>query len=114
MAEKIPNLVWAQRQKKVFVSWQMVDTSDVTVTLSDGLLSLTGSAKGVSYKLENLPLWSEIDADDSSWFKNDRCLRPPDCPLLHIARAHGHDESCRRSVNECCCLACHAEQSQSA
>ena len=26
-----------------------------------------------NYKLENMPLWTEIDVDESKWFKNGRC-----------------------------------------
>jgi hypothetical protein len=75
MATKIPSLIWAQRREKVFVTFEMVATEKVNVTLSDGLLSLDAEAKGVAYKLENLPLWTEIEVDESKWFKNDRCAR---------------------------------------
>jgi hypothetical protein len=35
---KTPSLVWAQRREKVFVTFQCLETTDVSVTLSDGLL----------------------------------------------------------------------------
>ena len=70
---KTPNLIWAQRAEKVFVTFEMINTKDVTVTLSEGLLSLVANADGKKYALENMPLWAEIDTEDSKWFRNDRC-----------------------------------------
>jgi len=70
----IPTLKWAQRSEKVFVTWDAVDAKDVKVTLSDGLLSIDGELKGTTYKLENLPLFLEIDVEESKWFKNDRAV----------------------------------------
>ena len=72
---KTPSLIWAQRVEKVFVTFECIGTENVNVTLSDGLLCLDATAKGVTYKLENLPLWTEIIPDESKWFKNDRCAR---------------------------------------
>ena len=69
-----PTLIWAQRREKVFVTWESVSSTDVNVTLADGLLSLDGKDKaGTAYKLENMPLWDEIESEESKWFKNDRC-----------------------------------------
>ena len=68
----VPALIWAQRREKVFVTFECLATDKVNVTLSDGLLSMDAEAKGQTYKLENLPLWTEIDVDQSKWFKNDR------------------------------------------
>ena len=89
---KIPSLIWAQRREKVFVTWEMLSTTGVSVTFTDGLLSLEGTGKGQKFKLENLPLWSEIDAEESKWFSNDRCAaplllsrRPPPRQDLHTA-----------------------------
>ena len=71
-----PTLIWAQRREKVFVTWESVSSTDVNVTLADGLLSLDGKDKaGKAYKLENMPLWDEIESEESKWFKNDRCVR---------------------------------------
>ena len=72
MAAKTPTLIWAQRREKVFVTFECLATEKVNVTLSDGLLSLDAEAKGQVYKLENLPLWTEIEVEESKWFKNDR------------------------------------------
>ena len=70
-----PTLIWAQRREKVFVTWESVSSTDVNVTLADGLLSLDGKDKaGKAYKLENMPLWDEIESEESKWFKNDRCV----------------------------------------
>ena len=70
-----PTLIWAQRREKVFVTWESVSSTDVNVTLADGLLSLHGKDKaGKAYKLENMPLWDEIESEESKWFKNDRCV----------------------------------------
>ena len=74
---KTPTLIWAQRREKVFVTFECLATEKVNVTLSDGLLSLDAEAKGATYKLENLPLWTEIEVEESKWFKNDRCAPPP-------------------------------------
>jgi len=71
---KTPSLVWAQRREKVFVTFQCLETTDVSVTLSDGLLSLDATSKGTTYKLENMPLWTEIEVEESKWFKNDRAV----------------------------------------
>ena len=74
---KTPTLIWAQRVEKVFVTWECLATKDVNVTLSEGLLTVEGTlANGDVYKLENLPLFLEIDPEGSKWFKNDRCSRP--------------------------------------
>ena len=70
---QIPALIWAQRREKVFVTFECIGTEEVNVTFADGLLSLDAKAKGKVYKLENLPLWTEIDVEESKWFKNDRC-----------------------------------------
>jgi len=70
----IPTMKWAQRVEKVFVTIDAIDNADSAVTFSDGLLSINYTVKGKAYKLENMPLWLEIDADDSKWFRNDRCV----------------------------------------
>lgn len=67
-----PTLVWAQRVNKVFVTFEMIGTSNVNVSFTDGLLSLDAEAGGKKYKLENMPLWAEIDSESSKWFSNDR------------------------------------------
>ena len=73
MSTVVPNLIWAQRREKVFVTFESIDSKDVNVTFADGLLSLDATGKdGKQYKLENLPLWTEIDVEESKWFKNDR------------------------------------------
>lgn len=69
---QVPALIWAQRREKVFVTFECLETTDVSVTFSDGLLSLDAKSKGKVYKLENLPLFLEIEAEESKWFKNDR------------------------------------------
>eukprot|EP00967_Tisochrysis_lutea_P080634 scaffold110880_cov14-Tisochrysis_lutea.AAC.1 len=71
MTTLTPTLVWAQRVNKVFVTFEMLGTSNVKVSLTDGLLSLDADAAGKSYKLENMPLWAEIDSEGSKWFSND-------------------------------------------
>ena len=73
MATKTPTIIWAQRVEKVFITWEMLSTKDVNVTLAEGLLSIEGKdGKGDLYKLENLPLFLEIEPEESKWFKNDR------------------------------------------
>ena len=72
-----PELKWAQRSEKVFVTFECLETSDVTVELTEGLISLKAKAKGKEYCLENMPLWGAIDADESKWFRNDRCACLP-------------------------------------
>ena len=73
MATKTPTIIWAQRVEKVFITWEMLSTKDVNVTLAEGLLSIEGKdSKGDTYKLENLPLFLEIEPENSKWFKNDR------------------------------------------
>ena len=73
---KTPTLIWAQRVEKVFVTWECLATKDVNVTLSEGLLTVEGTAgNGDVYKLENLPLFLEIEPEGSKWFKNDRCFQ---------------------------------------
>ena len=69
----IPTMKWAQRAEKVFLTIDAIDSSDSSVTFTEGLLTLSYTAKGTSYKLENMPLFLEIDADESKWFRNDRC-----------------------------------------
>jgi hypothetical protein len=69
---QVPALIWAQRREKVFVTFECLATEDVSVTFSDGLLSIDAKAKDKVYKLENLPLFLEIEAEESKWFKNDR------------------------------------------
>jgi len=72
---KTPTLVWAQRVEKVFVTWECLSTKDVSVTLSEGLLTVEGTAgTGDHYKLENLPLFLEIEPEGSKWFRNDRSV----------------------------------------
>ena len=71
---KTPTLIWAQRVEKVFVTWESLATKEVNVTFSEGLLTIEGTlANGDVYKLENLPLFLEIEPEESKWFKNDRC-----------------------------------------
>ena len=71
---KTPTLIWAQRVEKVFVTWECLATKEVNVTFSEGLLTVEGTLEnGDVYKLENLPLFLEIEPDGSKWFKNDRC-----------------------------------------
>ena len=49
---KTPTLIWAQRVEKVFVTWECLSTKDVNVTLSEGLLTVEGTAgNGDQYKL---------------------------------------------------------------
>ena len=75
MTQKTPSLIWAQRVEKVFITWEMLSTQDVSVTLSEGLLSVEGKTpNGDIYKLENLPLFLEIEPENSKWFKNDRSI----------------------------------------
>ena len=73
MAEtKTPTLHWAQREQKVLIEFQMLNTKDAKVTLSEGLLSLECAVDATAYKLENLPLFAEIDEEESKWFRDDR------------------------------------------
>lgn len=75
-----PNLIWAQRREKVFVTFECLDSKDVKVTFADGLLSLDATSKdGKVFKLENLPLWTEIEPEESKWFRSGR-YAPPACP----------------------------------
>mmetsp|Transcript_21853 Transcript_21853/g.55615 ORF Transcript_21853/g.55615 Transcript_21853/m.55615 type:complete len:209 (+) Transcript_21853:40-666(+) len=72
---KTPTLIWAQRVEKVFVTWESLATKEVNVTFSEGLLTIEGTlANGDVYKLENLPLFLEIEPEESKWFKNDRSV----------------------------------------
>ena len=69
----IPSLKWAQRREKVFVTFECVDSKESSVELTTGLLSMQATDKnGKAFKLENMPLWEEIDPDGSKWFRNDR------------------------------------------
>jgi hypothetical protein len=73
MAEtKTPTLHWAQREQKVLIEFQTLNTKDAKVTLSEGLLSLECAVDATAYKLENLPLFAEIDEEESKWFRDDR------------------------------------------
>ena len=84
---KTPTLKWAQRREKVFVTFECISSKDVIVTLSDGLLSLDATDKaGQIYNLENMPLWTEIDPEESKWFKNDRCALCALGTAAHAAR----------------------------
>jgi len=72
---KTPSLIWAQRVEKVFITWECLNTKDINVTLSEGLLSIEGTdGSGTMYKLENVPLFLEIEPEGSKWFKNDRSV----------------------------------------
>ena len=67
---------FVQNQLRVsgFVTWESLATKEVNVTFSEGLLTIEGTlANGDVYKLENLPLFLEIEPEESKWFKNDRC-----------------------------------------
>ena len=80
---KTPTLIWAQRVEKVFVTWECLATKEVNVTFSEGLLTVEGTLEnGEVYKLENLPLFLEIEPDGSKWFKNDRCSSQSPSQLL--------------------------------
>ena len=80
---KTPTLIWAQRVEKVFVTWECLATKEVNVTFSEGLLTVEGTLEnGEVYKLENLPLFLEIEPDGSKWFKNDRCSSHSPLQLL--------------------------------
>ena len=73
----IPSLKWAQRREKVFVTFECVDSKESSVELTTGLLSMQATDKnGKAFKLENMPLWEEIDPDGSKWFRNDRRAQP--------------------------------------
>ena len=44
------------------------------LAFSEGLLTIEGTLANFDvYKLENLPLFLEIEPEESKWFKNDRC-----------------------------------------
>ena len=89
-----PPLIWAQRREKVFVTFECLGAENVNVTFADGLLSLDAKVKDKQYKLENLPLWTEIEAEESKWFRNDRCApwrgtrpwRPPAKPQRELEK----------------------------
>eukprot|EP00965_Chrysotila_dentata_P222889 6193247-Pleurochrysis_carterae.AAC.2 len=66
-ATSTPTLVWAQRYEKVFVTFEMIKCENVSVEFSEGLLSLEATANGKVYKLENMPLFSEIVTEESKW-----------------------------------------------
>ena len=72
-----PELKWAQRVDKVFITFECLDTKNVSVELTDGLMSLKAEGGGKTYNLENMALWLEIDAAESKWFRNDRCAAAP-------------------------------------
>lgn len=78
-----PTLIWAQRVNKVFVTFECCGSKNVKVSLTDGLLSIDAEAGDKTYKLENMPLWAEIDSEGSKWFSNERC----DPPRLHASSA---------------------------
>ena len=77
MATKMPPLKWAQRREKVFVNFEEVDLKpeDVSVQMADGLLSIEATKGDKSWKLENMPLFAEIDVEESKWFMTGRCAR---------------------------------------
>merc|ERR1719198_2878275 len=70
----LPKVVWAQRFDKVFVTFEQLNTKNVKVTFSEGLLSLEAETETNTYKLENMSLWSEIDTAESKWSANDRAV----------------------------------------
>ncbi|EOD14943.1 hypothetical protein EMIHUDRAFT_432765 [Emiliania huxleyi CCMP1516] len=76
MPELTPTLIWAQRASKVFVTFEQLGTTDVKVSLTAGLFTLSANVKDSdkSYKIENMPLWDEIDEEGSTWFQNDRAV----------------------------------------
>lgn len=83
MTEALPKLIWAQRFDKVFVTFEQLNTTDVKVTFSEGLLSLEAETATHKYQLENMALWAEIDTEESKWSANDRAvvisLKKKDC-----------------------------------
>ena len=54
------------------VTIEAIDNTDSSVQFAEGLLSVELKTKGKEYKVENMPLFLEIDADESKWFRNDR------------------------------------------
>ena len=73
----IPDLKWAQRHEKVFVTFEAHHATRTNVTFADGLLSLDTLVQDKTYKLENMTLWAEIDVLESKWFRNDRSCNCP-------------------------------------
>ena len=67
-----PTLKWAQRVDKVFVTFEVQAAKDVSVVLSEGLLSIDAKAGSTTYKLENMTLFMEIISEESKWFHNER------------------------------------------
>ena len=90
MPTQTPTLIWAQRLEKVFVTFDQLSCKDVTVQFSEGLLSLEATSGEKHFKLDNMPLWAEIDCEESKWFVNDRratlCSHSAGCPCSRSVR----------------------------
>jgi hypothetical protein len=76
MPSLTPPLIWAQRFEKVFVTFDQLNCKDVKIEFTDGLMSLEATSGEKQFKLDNMPLWAEIDVEESKWFVNDRCAAP--------------------------------------
>ena len=89
-----PTLIWAQRYDKVYVTFEMLKCTDVSVTFTEGLLSLKAEANGKQFSLENLPLFQVVTVEGCHWMANDRCA-----PL---ASSCYHWHACRPPCSRSC------------
>ena len=79
---RTPELKWAQRRGRVYVTWEMMDTRAVRVSFTGCSLSLEGDALGAHYALQEA-LGAAIDASQSTWTRSDRCV------FLSLCKAEG-------------------------
>eukprot|EP00002_Diphylleia_rotans_P001157 TRINITY_DN1063_c0_g1_i2.p2 TRINITY_DN1063_c0_g1~~TRINITY_DN1063_c0_g1_i2.p2 ORF type:complete len:142 (+),score=28.44 TRINITY_DN1063_c0_g1_i2:77-502(+) len=76
MATVIPNLVWAQRPDRVFITVQLADVQNPTVTYTEeGVFHFKGvcAKDGRTYEV-TLPLFAAIDVEGSRHQATSRCI----------------------------------------
>lgn len=69
---KSPNIKWAERKDKLFVTIELNDVKDPKIELTDdNRLVFTGAADNKTYKLD-LELFGECSKEESKWTLNTR------------------------------------------
>ena len=91
---KFPDLKWAQRKDRVFVTIDLPGATDTKIDLKpDGHLSFSGKVKDQKYAIE-IDLYKEVITEDSKWNLRGRNV------ILNIVKKDQEDEYWPRITKE--------------
>ena len=91
---KFPDLVWAQRKDRLFITIDLPGVTDTNINLTpDGKLTFSGMVKDQKYEI-NIDLFKEVIIEDSKWNLKGRNV------ILNVVKKDQDEEYWTRLTKE--------------